>query len=291
MAITDDSFSLEELTQVLEKKPELGQYIAGAITKVQPDYLSAYHKSIADAEVGKYTSNIATQLESTVKNLTGIDKASPEEKWFDYNQRVLKTFKEKSDQLSSELAELKKGHSPSEAEKQRMAQLEQLVNDSKTEKETLTQKYEKEISSLKTQSYLLSEVAPVSAKRNALIPERAFNLAHNDAISQMTAMAVKEGDKTVFKGADGKFILTNGVFATPAEVYKTIMKDFLEEKKVVNGAGGNEYIEDPNSDSLPAEVNTQMKLSNYLTSKGMIAHGADYKKAWGKYKGSSLPLR
>ncbi len=293
--ITDNTFTADELEAVLTANPDLLAQVTPVLTKREITVLdkvgkTAYDSQLETAIVGRKTSEIAQQVEKLVKDTTGIEKATPDEKWTSYYERALKSTNDLSKSQKEELDALKSKSTLSEAERDRMTQLGDMVKNKNTEIENLKTAHQTELNQLKIGNKIISEVAPVAAKRNALIPERVFNMAHEDAVAKMSKMALVDetNNKIIYKGADQKTMIdAAGNYKTTSDVYTELMKDLLDETKIVTGAGGEGVP--PADTGLPATIKTQPALSTYLTSLGHIPNSPKYNELWTKHKGSTLP--
>ena len=88
---------------------------------------------------------------------------------------------------------------------------------------------------------------------------------------------------------DGKALTDgNGNYKTAKELYAEQMADFIDAGKKVAGAGGNSG---PNGGSgLPADIKTQVQLTEHLSKLGFVANSKEFNEKFDQLKGN-LPLR
>jgi hypothetical protein len=111
MAITDNSFTADELNAAITAKPELIETLKGTLsgksfvvkTAEEHQAFITEHEGIV---AGKKTKEHADLLEKDVLELTGIAKL-PNEKYYDYFKRATAEKLAATKALESELAEIK----------------------------------------------------------------------------------------------------------------------------------------------------------------------------------------
>ena len=288
-------FTEQEFQAAIEAKPEL----IGLVTKVlgakeysifSKEQKTAYEQNIEAQTASKFTSRVALEVEGKVKELTGIEKASPDEKWTDYYQRALKTSSEDAKEIRLEISELKSKTNLSEAERQQLAELQKLQKSSKEEVETLKKTHQSEITKLKAGNQILSDVTPIRSKFiNDDRVKAAIDVMHNQTVQELTNSAQIDPNtgKPIFFGADGKALLNQDAsYKTAAQIYEERMDGFIDKGRKQGGAGGD----GGSSQGVPAGVRNQIELSDYLISRGFIGGSKEFNVEFNKLKGN-LPRR
>lgn len=306
MAITNNEFTQEELVAAVTAKPEL---LSGVIIPhlasnkyvvrdeaTEKSYLETY----GNQKVGEYTSKVATEVETFLETTTGIKKKDANEKWYDYNQRVAKelfqrstTLQTERDTAQQELTKLRGTANLTDAEKQRIADLEKTLETTKTDFETYKTTTETNQMKAKAENAILSDVAPV---RNTFFKDKKFEKAievmHNTTMKELLdgAQVDPHTGKVIFFGADKKALIKDGQYITAKDLYAEKMKDFIDAGKKQPGAGGNGDDIESDIEGVPAGIRNQVQLTEYLQKKGMTAGSTEFQTEFNKYA-SKLPRR
>lgn len=296
MPITDNSFTSDELDAVLTAKPELISEISKIAEKrggyFAPDKTAkdTYEGNLAVHTKTALTLEHATMLEKDVEEITGVKKL-PQEKYFDYNKRVLKMQTESSKSASSELALLKGKSDITQAERDRIKELENLQTSWTAEKTNLTNTHQTEVTQLKAENKIFSQIGKIDAKLKKT-PElqEAISIVREKVIEDMKRSAKFQDDKMVFFGLDGKAMMnTDASFKTAEQVYAERMDKYIDKAKTQGGAGGNG---DGNPEVIPAgNLKSQYEVDKFLQSKGFVFGTKEFSSEQEKLGRSKLPLR
>jgi hypothetical protein len=293
MAITDNSFDTQELETAITANPALIDHIKAVLPKsnlvITP---KEEWDKLEDTHIGKFTGKFATDMEATVKTLSGLEK-EPNEKYTDYYQRAIKTFKEKSDTLESEIKPYREKSTLTDAEKERMRL---LVDENKTLKKSLEDlpvKHAAELTKIQVKTNVVNEVAGFKSMFNTLIPSSVSSMAHDAVINDLATMGMIEptANKIIYIDPVTKKAIMDGTnYATAEFIYKDRMKDFFDKDKIQTGAGGSGSDSIVTLEGIPTDVKSQVDLSNWLTKSGKIPGSKEYNEIFDKFK-DKLPLR
>lgn len=281
----DFAAAIEANPQILEKVIPALSTKGYAIRSKDEDaqFRTTFAQAERQAERAAATKEYASSLERDVEELTGIKKLDPNEKYYDYNKRALKS-------LSEELQQLRGKSDLSAVERQQLSEFKNKLEQLNNEKQSLEGKYTSEITRAKIENSILLEVAPIRASFKKDIPAVAVNAVHAQVMSDMAANAKQENGKTIFLNADGTVMLNKTTLQpmTAAEVYSDKMKDFIGTTHKQTGTGGNEP--EFNEDGLPSTVKTKVDLTEYLSKQGISSTDKKYQELWNKWA-PKLPLR
>ncbi len=279
--------TLQEVESILT--PEIIPHITAAMTAKKYTVLdeagkTAYENNLRTNVTSELTSQHATSIEKDIFEQTGIEKKAGE-KWFDYNKRALAQVKTQG----AELANLKSKTDLSAAERQRISELEGLQTKWGEEKQSLTNSHQSEVTKLKAENKIYSEIGKVDAKLKKT-PElqEAIQIVRANKIQKMIDSAKFQDGKIVFFGADGK-ARTNpdASFMTAEQIYTEEMGNYIDKAPVVGGAGG-----DGGSDPTPVgNFKTQHELNTFLSAKGLTTGTPEYQKEFKRLNGDKLPIR
>lgn len=294
MALTENVMTAEEFDAALTANPELIKVVEPVLTKREYTVLDKERKSAYDnskeVEISQnLTKKIAGRVETEIKEITGVERKEGE-KWYDYNKRAAKVLKDKSSDLENELTPLRGKSDISAAERDRINNQQELIKSMKTANDTMKTTYEQQIVQMKAGNKILSEVTPLMAKFNPVIPAMATNMMHEQVVSKMSANAIYDESlgRLIHKGVDGKPLMKDGNYMTSQEIYTEQMKDFLDLGKQQTGVGGEEG--GPNDGSLPLGITNQQLLSDWLIKNGKVAGSKEYNDLWAKHA-PKLPRR
>jgi hypothetical protein len=297
MPITDNLFTDAELETAITANPALISEIEKVVTKkggfLAPDATkkTEYESNIATAQRGEVTSKIAGHVEKYVDETTGIKKSTADEKWYKYNERVVKTLADENKANKAELKRLKDSTDLNAAERQRIVELENLSKSRETEIEQLKTSHQNELSQERTKNKIFGAIGRVDAKIKKDLDPELVALKREQVISGMlnSAKTNKDG-KTVFFGADGK-ARTNAdaSFMTEEQVYTLEMDKYLEKAPNQGGAGGSG---EGNADIVtPGQFKTQQELDLYLGERGLTQGTKEFTAEAKRLGRAKLPLQ
>ena len=296
MPITDNSFTPEEFSAAIEAKPELLNHVTGVLSAKKYAIRSeqdeqTYRKNIEDSAIGSYTSKVATEVEKTMKELTGIDKL-PNEKWTDYYQRATKDVVGGKKQFENELTELRGKSNLTEAERNMLNDLKAANQKLQLDTESMKSSYEVQLKKLKASTSIQAEISAIRAQfKKTPELQKAIDIVSNQTLKEMADMSdIDQYGKVVFV-KDGNFIKdANGTPKTAAQIYSDAMADYIDKGRQQSGAGGDGGS-GGGSTQVPPGVKTQVDLTRYINSLGIISGSKQYSEMFAKMEGNKLPLR
>lgn len=307
MPITENTFTPEELTSALTANKDALLPIVKSVLgngfkfTIQDETEHNSFKQNFEADViARKTSEWAQNLEKDVKELTGIEKESANEKYYDYFKRATKAKLDSVTRLEAELATLKDKSNPSEADKKRIQQLEAGIQEKETTYKAQLQEKDGIIHSLKVGNELQSALAKLRANYKADIPASIVEIVENTAIQQLTKSAkFQEDNKLTFLNDKGEVIVNPANYQpqTAEALLKDMLKDLIDAGRTATGTGtGNNSQQQQQQGqtgpitAIPADVTTKVLLTAYLLKQGLTQGSKEFDEAFNKF-GANLPLR
>lgn len=251
-----------------------------ALTTKEYSLMSKAEKTQYDSDresqiVSARTSKIAPKVEKYVKDTTGVDKTDSNEKYYVYQNRVMKELADEKKSLSEQVETFKKSSNLSQVERTQLDNLIEIQKVNQKELEDLKLSSSKEINKAKLENELGREMAPVSAKLiKSTIPgvEKAKEIMSNQIFAEMQEMATKDSrGKIILMKSETEAITTeNGNFKTVAQYYEEKMTEagFVDNGKTITGAGG-EGGKAPAGTSIPGNCKSQVELMDFLRANTM----------------------
>lgn len=332
MPITENNFTAAELQTALKATPDLMKVVketlAGGDYKMvvhTPDEHTTYLKNYEENVVSKKTSDHATKLEKDIKELTGIDKKTPDEKYYDYFKRAVTEKLSAYSNLEKELSDLKaKGGNTSEADKGRIKQLEEALDKTKKEWSDKLAAKTGEVSDLRKEYRLKEIVAELRASYKKEIPQSVAEIMEKAVIDQTKKeMAFQEdGAETLIDPAKNNEVILDPTTYKPLAVaakVKERLKDLIDTGRQQTGAGtaaatqaqqqaapGQQQQGQPGANgakgyafklpaaqtfqSPPADVKTKVALGDHLAHLGIPKGTEDWDQLMSTH-GEKMPLR
>jgi len=306
MALTDNTFTAEEFAAATTANPELLKTVSGHLTAqkwhVMPDadhqtYLKNYEANV----IGVKTKEFADNIEKDVEALTGIKKSDSNMKYYDYLKTAVAKKLESVTELEKQITTLKEKGGTSELDKQRIAALEQQIEKTKGEYSDKLTAAQIELNNTRSLHTIEKALSPHRAAYKSTIPKEMAEMYESNIIADVQKRYKIQDDGTVtLLQDDGKTVMLNAKFA-PMSVDEYVadkIKPLLDEGKKLEGAGTKKDDAAAAAGSgeakkwdgvLPADVKTQVQLSNYLYGIGVTSDSKEYKEAMEKYK--ELPMR
>jgi hypothetical protein len=298
----DPTFTPEEALAAIEKDPTvLDRIVSGVLPK--RDYIvrsktddAMYTQNITTKAISDATKSHADKLEADVKEIAGVDKASADEKYYEYNKRVLRSLKDKEKELSDELTQLKSKSTLSEAEKTQLEEAKAAIKANNTKIAEMESNHKTQLTEAKAEGKILMAVAGARSKYLKTIPEDVIKTTEGVFTGQLLKEARFTDDgKIYFVGPDGKTPLLNQTtqeFVTADERYAEIAKSLIDPGQTQKGAGGNGGPASGNSgDKLPAGVETQVQATEWLQKQGLVQGSKEFTAKWNELGIDKLPLR
>ena len=308
MAITENSFTAEELHQAIQANPELLKEIKVVGPKAQlvvrtsdeeTEYLKNYTKKQIDDKYFEWGNNI----EKDVKEVYGEDlKKNENEPFYAFFKRVAKEKGTEFSTLKSELETLRqKGGNTSDADKSRISQLENLLN---TEKTSLTEKLtakEKEIQDLRKGYEIRSALSAFRSNYVKGMSDFAINASEKVIVEDILSRTKEIDGELVVVNEKGEVSLDPSTFK--AKSIKQVIEEKLTEASMLDkgrqqpGTGGNAK-EDPNPvmgvskndkgeivavTSVPATIKTKNQLMDHLMKLGIDRDSKVFSDAYSKF--------
>lgn len=292
MALTDNTFSVEELEAAYAANPALLDTVKTGIEKL------GLRKTIVD----ETTRTIYDNLDKDLSEVSGIAKEN-NEKSLVYAKRLVNNFKtaaEAATPLQLKITELETAIANGAGDATMKAQLEQYK-----QKETDWQKEKGDYGTKLFQAEVKGDIrlGMAGLKYNEAIPKTLVDLARQSAESTVLGMAAtqKTGDKTSIVYMENGQVKLNaeGQAADAGYIVRELLKDVLDTGVEGAGGGGQGGPRPPRvgadgqvvvPDTLPETVKTQAGLIDYLLSLGVKQYTEAFDKAFAKHKGT-LPMR
>ena len=290
MAITDNTFTPEEISAAIEANPDLLPVLTGTLTAKE---YTVYDKTSKEAYDTNFRSNLETELTPTIKTaamqefedaqfaevaaITGL-KRNSDESLVDFQKRGLKS-------------------DITDAERQQLQSLKDNKTKLDTEITQLKDQHQTEIVKLRAENAIFGQISKVDAKlkKDPLLQD-AIEIVKTNVIENMIKSARFEKDKTdatktkmVFFGPDNKALInpTTQEFMSAEEVYAQKMDKYLDKAPVKTGANGGP--DGPEEQIAPGNIKTQLDLARLLEARGLIAGTTQYTSEWNRLKGATLP--
>ena len=298
MPITDNDFTDVELDSVLTAKPELLDRLKQVLTKrefalMSKDERTAYESDLESKHIGKYVGEYAPRVEKFIKETTGIDKASADEKYTSYNERVIKSLAEERKSLSEEVKKFKESSDLSKVERQMLTEAQERLKNLDSEVSKYKTEAETAVSRSKMERKILSEISGVKlVKEERPGVMKAQQFMRDQIIDEITNSIKEIGGTTFIMQGDKALTQPDGKATTIAQYFESRMKEegFLDEGKQTQGAGGagKETVDLKNG--IPADIKTQSELVDFLR-KGPMKDKSQLEIANEVYKYSHLLIK
>ncbi|MDF7810711.1 hypothetical protein [Hymenobacter sp. YC55] len=303
MAITDNTFTPEELDTTLAANPALKDHLVDAVKKL------GYVARTTDEEntfIGSKTKEIYDGLDKDIFDTSGIAK-NPTEKTYEFAKRVIGGLKtsvtEATTPLQTKIAELEKTIADGNGDATLRAQLEVLQKKEETYQNDIkdrdTKLFQKDVM-LDMRDGLRSIKFDPSVKESVV--KILVKNAQDDILRMAAAQKNADGTETVVYIRDGKTVLDDkNQPADAAYILQDMLKDIVEagQQGAGGGAGGNGSGGNGGNGSggrkalpaaLPATVKNQGQLMDFLKEFGLAADSKEYDEAFDKFS-AGLPLR
>jgi hypothetical protein len=310
MAITENAFTGEELSAAVKANPGLLDHVKGFLTNEQKlivrttDEETAHLKKYEDEKIGERVSEIALNVEKDIEAITGIKKVSKDEKYYDYAKRVLKTLKDSTGDLERQITDLKGKTNLSDAERQRLSQLETALNEKNTEIQTLKDEGSKKENTFKAKADIAKDLAEIRATYKKDLPASLVKIAEDQAVDALLATAKYQDDGTLtFTDKEGK-VLTDPKNAYkpkgPKALLQDSLKDLIDTGRAQAGTGktGTEGANGKTGSNgkfewtgIPDGVETRVQLSDYLKKNGVLDGSKEFDDIFDKDEVKALKLR
>lgn len=314
MAITDNSFTAQELGAAIQANPALAAELktfgssTGYVVR-NKDEDSEFMTNYENQIISKKTSEIANGIERDVAEVFGEPKLE-NEKYHDYAKRAILSSKQKLTDLDKQLKEAKEaaGTNGSVTEKARIKQLEDAILAEQKTAGTKIEEKDKEIHKLKSSFAIERALAPLRTKYKPGLPESVISVFEANIIEKLTNSMKEVDGQIVILDEKGEPVLDKNTYKikTIAQVLEENLSDILDNGKQQAGAGTTESGQNPLNSaggavkdaqgkitavtSVPSDIKTKVQLTNYLLKLGLTIDSKEYSEAHAKF-GENLPLR
>lgn len=297
MALTDNTFSLEEFQAAVTANPALRNVAIASVKHLGlTPYTKEEYETALGTEIGKKTNEIHSAYDKDIKELTGEDKAGTE-KTYDYLKRAVGGVLTARQTKIAELELAVKSGSTDPTLKAQLESLQAKEKEWQTKEKTYgTTLFEKDV-------LLDLRLGQVGIKLNETLPKSIQTLALQNAEQKVLAMAKQQtvdGQTSIVYMENGSVVLNDeGQAADAAFLLRRELKDVLDTGYTGAGGGGGKgnppkagLDKDGNvivPDALPADVKNQGELMDYLVKLGVPKDTVQFDKAFGKFA-DKLPL-
>lgn len=317
MPITENNFTADELQAAVTANPALAAQLktfgekAGYKIRTNDEdtaFLGNFEKQKVDAK----TFEFATNIEKDIKEVFNEDKLE-NEKYHDYLKRVAGKATTALASMKTELAALKADPHNSTADKQRITQLEGLIQSEKEGASGKLKEKDAQITDLKNTFEVERSLNKIRSAYVLGIPEIAIT-----AMEQAVIADIKKSMKEI---EPGKFVILDPATGLPKldattlapisieNALKEKLVDIIDKQKIQTGTGtGQQQQQQQNQDTpgvikdaagkitdvtaVPADVKTQVALDDYLLKLGLLADSIEYNKIrTALIEKNKLPLR
>ncbi|NML67610.1 hypothetical protein HHL22_20610 [Hymenobacter sp. RP-2-7] len=300
MALTDDTFTVEEFQAAVAKNPALKDV---AIASVKHLGLTPYTQQEYDAalstKIDEKTNEIYSGLDKDLFETSGMAKASGTEKTYNYLKRVVGELKSAPTALQTKITELEDAIKNGGGDATLRAQLQQLKD-----KET---QYQADLKDRDTKLFQKDVALDIrdglrELKFDPTVKESLRKLAISNATANIMALATVEkdaaGNENIRYVRDGKVLLDkDGKPATAKYLLETEeLTDVLDAGQQGQGGGagaggqGGKGGKVSVPEVLPGDVKTQSQLIDYLLKLGLAQETDEFDTAFDKL-GKGLPIR
>jgi len=300
MAITDHTFTLEEIDAAVATNPQLKDHLVGSIKKLgytpytQPEYEAAVGKVI-----GEKTKEIYDNFDRDIAEATGFKKEGTE-KTYDFNKRVLATLKKDATDRQTKIADLEKSIAEGSGNATMQAQLADLQKKEADYQKTITDKdtqlFQKDVK-LDIRDGLRDLTFDPSVK------DSVKKVMINNATDQILAMATTEkdaaGKESIRYVRNGEVVLHKGQPATAADLLTEQLADLLDAGHQGQGGGSKGDPTPPRVGpdgkvivpaARPATLKNQGDVLDWLIKLGVPQNTDEFDKAFDTHA-KGLPMR
>jgi len=232
--------------------------------------------------IGKRIGEVHGQYDNDIKEVTGIERQQGE-KTYDYNKRVLRTLKEKSESKSDEKLTARIEELQSQLEKASNAKevkaLMGKINELNETHQSQLSEYQQKL----TQKDVEFDVRTglVGMEFSDLIPEEVRKTFINKSITEITKKGQVIDGKVVYVGEDGEILRNKDTMAplTSSDLLKDSLKEVLKEGRKQTGVGSKKAA--PKGEEEIIEIPTEGLKSKDDIIKAMREAGIAYgSKQW-----------
>ncbi len=281
MAITDNNFTPEEFEAAVTANPNL---ITDVLSK------TSYISGLKDQHISGHVAEFAPRFEAEVETITGAKKEK-DEKYYEYNKRILGSLVTEKSSLASELAELKKSSNITDAERQSLTAGQARVKELEKEIEDMKASHTKDISISKNENDIINEISSVTPK---LIKDtrpgvaQAQKIVSDSILAEIKTMASRDSRGKIIllntSNENKPLLNTDGSFITVSAYYESKMKEagFIDTGKKLPGAGGDPDLDTKN---IPGGCKTRLELMDFIRKANPKWSTTECSKEFDKHAG------
>lgn len=258
------------------------------------------------------------QLEDTVKEITGVDKASPTEKYYDYFKRAMESKKVELATLQSRVTEYEtkgaSGNAVAEEYKKQVLQLQTRLKEAQDEYDKNLSSTKQEIFKTKFQSHLDTTVGKLKEKfRGDIAPEFIADIVRAKTYEFESQFTPKEVEGViVFHDKSGQPVMNkkDGKPKNSEDILTELFGSYIDPKKAQGGAGsggsggaggaggngGGAAAPKWKEAKVPETVKTKVQLTQWLNNDlKLTSDSKEFGEAFTTLsktpEGKELPLR
>lgn len=304
MAITDNSFTAAELQAAVAANPALFEQLKTGLTPlghhaIAKDEYDTFVSSEREKISASKTAEIYTNIDNDVRAASGIEKANPQEKTYDYLKRAITGLKTGREQLEGQITQLKTQIANGDGNQAMKDQLAALQTELKGYKEDKEPQYKQLLFAKDVELQYSLGLRDINIKK--ALPESLVKLAMDNAKTAMISMAKSDANGGIYYvDKDGKTILDGVNPASATFVLKSLLTDIVDNGQQQQGGGGkpptgpavNTGVKnaDGNDITIPDTIKSQQELHEYLSSQGLLQDSKEFNELYKKH-GAKLPLR
>lgn len=312
MPITENNFTAAELQAAVTANPALAAELktfgttANYVIRSKDEdttFMTNFEKDFA----GKKTSEFANAVEADILATWGQPKKE-NEKYHDYLKRVIGEAKTGVSEAQKALNDFKASSNGTPQDKDRIKQLEDLLASEKQSFTTEKGKLETQISEIQTGSEIKTSIAGLRARYQKGIATEIASAFEGQIVADVQKNTRLVDGKYVVVDAENKVIMDKTTYAPKAiaAILEERLAPIMDNGQAGAGAGGNSQQQQQQADgeglvkdatgkitdivALPADVKTQMQLTDYMKKLALVQGTPEYNIIFKKY-GEKLPLR
>lgn len=282
----------EQLEAAYTAKPEvITNFITTKGFKVIPEsdhtkFIDEERKRLEAEIAANKTREIWGSLDKDIEDTLGIKKPA-DVKTYDFNKSILTDFKTSKQKI----ADLEKKIAEGASDPTLKTQIEALT---KSQETLQTQLKDKEVLLFqKDVAYEIGEGLR-DLKFKSTIPKSVLDLHIKNIKNDLVQRAFSDNGNLVFKKEDGRVWLNDKLQSADAKfILGEILQEVIDKGISQPGAGSGQPTppgQRPVINALPSDINTQVKLGDYLMKNGYIQGTKEYDEIYFKFS-VNLPIK
>lgn len=306
--ITENQFTAEELATAMTANPALLAVMKthfatdGSVLRTKAED-EAFRTDFEANVIARKTSEIATKIEADVKELTGIEKSSPDQKYFDYLKYAIGEKVKGVDALTTELNALKTNPASKPTDAARIQQLEEAIATEQTKVTKLQADHVTEVNRLKIEGKLEGYMSGLKFKEG--IPQAMVDIFKKQQMDELvkTAKVNEDGSISVLDPNGQPLVGADYKPKAIDVILKDRFGDALDDGQQQQGGGtgpnsqgkanGQQQQQGAGSyvklTALPTGVKSKVQLTEHLMKSGLTDDRPEFQEAFDTF-GKDLPL-